>query len=522
VYGQLNAIAKEFNFPSTAGLCLYLHVNESGIVTTPRISDESWHMLWSHLFDLPSVPRSPPIGGRIEFDIDFQHARWYSSWLSTFSRDQAERPFSHAALSMAISSEPQDLVDGPFLHGQLPPPAQRHSHTPRKLSLVDRFDLPLNHQEDKIGSRRNLEPPDDIVFNTKTFSPIVHGEEPRSAREQLDNRVKSWRKSAVVKSSSLAGQGQICLEASDLEDNVSLDGDVTASTKTELNLDDFTWSISSAGPDDHGITSFESSSERLPSPDMARRILDDSLPTPSTATSWGPPLSYPPTPSSNHRPPSLDLAFLSIFSPAMSPVTATSWGPSSASSTFDFYQEGPRPRSIHLGERGEFSRPVTPSTATSCNAQLSYPPTLTTPFHHVQDSDPAQELRLSLKGRPWPFVWPYFEPVLTPVGNPQPESQPWHFVWPYFEDQKIEGSIDIIKSASTSRYPFLLICKLLPKNASITHLHHVDPPVYPYFNIYPPAYSLCLDSDSPLKVILETRDPSAQNCTHIFENTQYH
>jgi len=468
MYGQLNAIAKEFNFPSTAGLCLYLHVNESGTVTTPRISDESWHMLWSHLFDLPSVHRSPPIGGRIEFDIDFQQARWYSSWLSTLYRDQAERPFSHATLSMAISSEPQDLVDGAFLHGQLPPPAQHshshsHSHTPRKLSLVNRFDLPPNRPEGRIESRRNLGPPDDIVLNTKAFSPIVHEEEPRSTREQLNNRVKSWRTSAVVEPSSLAGRGQVCLEA---PDNVSLDGDVPASNKAELNLDDFTWSISSAGPD-HGTASFESSSERLPSPDMARRILDDSPPTPSTATSWGPPLSYPSTPFSDHRPPSLDLAFLSVFSPAMSPITATSWGPSSTSSTFDFYQEEPRPRSIHLGERGEFSRPVTPSTATSCNVQFSYPPSLTTPFHHVQNSDPVQELRLPPRAQPWHFVWPYFEPGPTPVGNPRPEVQPWHFVWPYFEDQKIiESSIDIIKPVSTSRYPFLSICKLLPENAS--------------------------------------------------------
>lgn len=466
MYGQLNAIAKEFNFPSTAGLCLYLHVNESGIVTTPRISDESWHMLWSHLFDLPSVHRSPPIGGRIEFDIDFQHARWYSSWLSTLSRDQAERPFSHATLSMAISSESQDLVDGALLHDQLPPPAQRghsHSHTPRKLSLVDRFDLPPNRREGRIEPRRNLGPPDDIVLSTKAFSPIVQEEESRSAQEQLDNRVKFWRASAVVESSSLAGRGQVCLEASNLPDNVSLDGDVPASNKAELNLDDFTWSISSAGPDDHSTASFESSSERLPSPDMARRILDDSPPTPSTVTSWGPPLSYPSTPSSNYRPPSLDLAFVSVFSPAMSPITATSWGPSSTSSTFDFHQEEPRPRSIHLGERGEFSRPVTPSTATSCNVQISNPPPLTTPFHHVQNSDSAQELGLSPRSQPWHFVWPYF-PVPTPAGNPRPEAKPWHFVWPYFEDQKIEGSIDIIKPVSTSRYPFLSICKLLPEN----------------------------------------------------------
>lgn len=470
MYGQLTAIAKEFNFPSTAGLCLYLHVNEGGIVMTPRISDESWHMLWSHLFDVPSGHRSPPIGGRIEFDIDFQQARWYSSWLSTMFRDQVERPFSHAALSMPIPSEIQDSVDGLFLRDpdQLPPLAQRsHSqHIPRKLSLVDRFDLPLNRQESRAESRKELGPPNHTVLDTKPLSPIVQEEVLHSAREQLDNRVKSWRAGAAVKPSSREAQGQTRLGASN---NVSLDRGVPTSASIEFNLDDFTWSISSAGPSDCGIVSIESLSERLPSPDMARRMLDDSPLTPSTATSWGPPLSYPPTPLSDYRPPSPDLAFLSVFSPTMSPATATSWGPLSTSSTLDFCQEESRPRSIHLGERGEFSCPVIPSIATPWDVQLSNPPTPTVPFH-VQNSDFArffdlsQESRLSPGGQPWHFVWPHFEPVPTTAEDPRLEVQPWPFVWPCFVDQKIEPPIETIKQAS--RYPFLSICRPFPRNGS--------------------------------------------------------
>lgn len=71
MYAQLGAIAREFNFPSTAGICLYMHVNEAGTIFAPRISEESWGILWGHLFE-PSTPGPTgglPISGRIEFDI---------------------------------------------------------------------------------------------------------------------------------------------------------------------------------------------------------------------------------------------------------------------------------------------------------------------------------------------------------------------------------------------------------------------------------------------------------------------
>ena len=71
MYAQLGAIAREFNFPSIVGICLYMHANEGGILYTPRISEESWGILWGHLFD-PNAPGPSgglPISGRIEFDI---------------------------------------------------------------------------------------------------------------------------------------------------------------------------------------------------------------------------------------------------------------------------------------------------------------------------------------------------------------------------------------------------------------------------------------------------------------------
>ena len=71
MYAQLGAIAREFNFPSTVGISLYMHVNEAGALYTPRISEESWGILWGHLFEQNATGPSGglPISGRIEFDI---------------------------------------------------------------------------------------------------------------------------------------------------------------------------------------------------------------------------------------------------------------------------------------------------------------------------------------------------------------------------------------------------------------------------------------------------------------------
>lgn len=71
MYAQLGAIAREFNFPNIVGISLYMHVDEAGTLFTPRISEESWGILWGHLFEpnAPSPNGGLPISGRIEFDI---------------------------------------------------------------------------------------------------------------------------------------------------------------------------------------------------------------------------------------------------------------------------------------------------------------------------------------------------------------------------------------------------------------------------------------------------------------------
>ncbi len=361
-------------------------MNENGISTTPRISDESWHTLWSHLFEVPATPRGPPIAGKIEFDVNFKQARWYHSWLSTLTRELPERPslylpsgassaaHFHGESHASSSPESENLENISLSHPRGPLGNLRH--VPKKLSLVDRFEVPVNNQPaSRTGVTESLDAPNQGLPVAKALSPIVQEEEPQSAREKLEDKVKYWRASTLLKSSSQTHP---------------VDEGASSPVEVEMNLEDFTWSISSVGPDDNDALSEWAPSVRLPSPDIAHRMLEDCPPTPSTATTWGAQLSYPPTPLSDYRPPSLDLAFRSIFSPPLTPATATSWGPlSPAAPALNWYQEVSRPASVHLADRGEFSRPTTPSTATSWGAPLSYPPTPITP-EHIHTPDVAQ------------------------------------------------------------------------------------------------------------------------------------
>ena len=94
MYAQLGAIAREFNFPSVVGIALYMHVNEAGVLFTPRISEESWSILWGHLFE-PNAPGPSgglPISGRIEFDIGMFHDGFSPPSLTDKIRRYCEGP----------------------------------------------------------------------------------------------------------------------------------------------------------------------------------------------------------------------------------------------------------------------------------------------------------------------------------------------------------------------------------------------------------------------------------------------
>lgn len=292
MYGQLTAIAREFNFPSTAGLCLYLHVSESGITVTPRISDESWQLLWGHLLDGVTPASSShgfPIGGRIEFDVDLRKARWYTSWIAASRRDtvMGSHPpsLSHwrgeSKTSFADEQAAEEQEENPLINT----PMSTLRQIPRKLSLVDRFEFSTQSasrpaSQSGVVTLGSLEA--QIV---PALSPIIQTDEPQTAKQNLEKRVKSWRASSLAPT-PLASTGEFALEVADIPSGVYVDEHSTGLAE-ELNLDDFSWSVSSAGPPSDG-TSSPLSSYRLPSVHIDRRMEGSVCPTPSVCTSFGP------------------------------------------------------------------------------------------------------------------------------------------------------------------------------------------------------------------------------------------
>ncbi|KAG7449172.1 uncharacterized protein BT62DRAFT_992258 [Guyanagaster necrorhizus] len=481
LYGQLTAIAREFNFPSTTGLCVYLHYSSDDITLTPRVSDETWGLLWNHLLDGTPPSQKLPIGGKIEFDIDLRQARWYSAWLFPSQREPVDIPISSvpstAAAHLRHESRTTSVEDR---HPDSPSPRQPTTlmprHVPRNLSLVDRLDTMTIRSIAK--PRSLLTPPANKASTSQMLSPIHQVEEPKSANENLETRVKSWRASASLEPTPLAAKGQTSLEPANMPNNLTLDDGLMPTREEELKLEDFSWSVSSQGPGDYepgsplscprlpsihianrmegsvcltptDCTSFgpsdytlsplSTASLLLPSPDIALRMLEEVPLTPSTATSWGPPSVYPPSPTSDFHAPSLDIGERHSFSRPVTPSTATSWGPVS-------WPPSPmspvRPLSIHIADRnGDVSRPDTPSTATSWDASLSFPPSPPTPSY-VATTDVGrrsldsseEEARLdggrdvpeaSMNG-PWRHVWPYTCTELLAAAN-----APWRHVWPY-------------------------------------------------------------------------------------------
>jgi len=376
MYAQLAAIAKEFNFPSTVGVCLYYHYNNNGTTASPRIADETWPMFWNVAFD-PSAPlKTPPIHGKVEFDIDTQRARWFSSWHSRSHRSMqldvtsllpsldAGDHMRNASMTTTYNSpeEPSNLqsVNGSSI--------QRVPHLPRQLSLVDR-----------VASSRQVPRPSQlqaVASTNQDLSPIKQAEEPVSAA--LQSKVQSWRASATLRPTGLTViNGQTSLEPANLPNSINLELESESTFPSgedeEIKLEDYQWSVSSYGPPDYDLNSIASGT-RLPSVHLAGRAAGSVLLTPSTRTSFGP-SDYTLSPISigqGSRILTPDIAWRMYEDVPLTPSDATSWGPASVDMEWEGVSVMSRPRSLDLGDRMGFSRPVTPSTATSWGP-LSWP-----------------------------------------------------------------------------------------------------------------------------------------------------
>ena len=502
---QLAAIAREFAFPSTAGLCLYLHTTYGGISITPRITDETWPLLWAHLFE----PRSPtsaaspqlPIGGRIEFDIDPTKARWFDAWLGLLRRETLDVPVSAAPSRRGSLSHfredsrttfhddrAEEAFEGaPVILPPRPSRSSAHRHVPRKLSLLDRLESSSARSGSRPAARTGNSPSPPAFLDVAPrpsigLSPIVQEDEPKTGHKDIDTFVNSWRASASMMPSPLAATGQTSLDPVNLPNNIEITGD--EDDRSELDLNDFQWSVSSVGPveydyeEDFDSRSLESwrlpsvhmdrrqegsvcltpttctswgphdwderdvyephfaalaLAAMLPSPDIATRMLEDCPPTPSTATSWGPPLEWPPSPSARSLVASVDVAQRCMSEVPMTPSTATSWGPPLSWPPSPVRSELSYVGSVDLGQRCLSEAPLTPSTATSWGPPLSYPPSPVTPYH-VLTPDVGQ--------RTFDIEVPRLAPAPRPRDLPLEGegAEPWRNVWPYVSTASAESS----------------------------------------------------------------------------------
>ncbi|KAI0638192.1 hypothetical protein C8Q77DRAFT_416014 [Trametes polyzona] len=548
---QLGAIAREFSFPSITGICVYLHTTHGGLSLSPRVSDESWPILWGHLFDArsPSLPpQQLPISGQIEFDIDLSKARWYDAWLSSSRRDYVDVPQSVTpSRAHSIShwrGDSQTSINEP-LDDQadavsVVQPARNSGRNIKKLSLLDRFDGASVRSGSKLVPR-DESPPSQTARQAvalQALSPIVQEDEPATAKKEFDSRVMSWRLSATAAARSpLAATGQTSLDPANMPNTMAdLPTASTTELQSELNLDDYDWSVSSVGPPDYDLQSLASYGrvpsvhmdrrhqgsvcltpsictsfgpdddyfpfspisymDRLPSPDLAWRMIEDAPPTPSTATSWGAPLSFPPSPLSSPYAPSIDIAARCLSSRPVTPSTATSWGaPLSFPPSPVMPYRAPSP---DLGERGMSSVPSSPvfrrvaAAAAVASEPAAEPFGLVYPYYNAA------------RASSWQHVWPYTESqeaqeqvaepreavrmqgfVFPPPAASHSQAAPWKQVWPYAASSA-ESEVHALEPVRVSLgYPVL----------------DIYPAAYPSFDIYP-SVSAVDDRKLPLPVML--------------------
>ncbi|KAF9485326.1 hypothetical protein BDN70DRAFT_871349 [Pholiota conissans] len=527
LFGQLTAIAREFNFPSTSGLCLYYHYTEDGITLTPRISEDSWQTLWVHLSD-PPLPneRRHLISGKVEFDVDHRLARWYGPWISTMHRELSDSSqlYPHTAPShVHFRGESRTTVtDGRLFEDDAGEnfAIQQHSapivrHAPRKLSLVERFESP-SRSEIKSTPHALATPPEHIPTSSQVLSPIVQEDEPKSARHDLNSRVKSWRASAQLCPTPLAATGQTSLEPPNLPNSIVLDR-AQADEVEELNMEDYIWSISSAGPlspgemspimwsrvpsvhldtrlegsvcstpsiqtsygpldcDDFSLLEYVQPS-RVSSPDIAHRLYEHRPETPLTSTTWGAPLSCPPSPLSFSRVASPDLAQRLYENVPDTPLTATSWGaPLSYPPSPPCLSPVP---SLDLGERSTFDDSL---------RQFKYD------SPSIMDTESFPPFN-----RPWSHVWPYTEHnqtdslaenTISDAEIPSTTDRPWSHVWPYTET----GHTDSILQA----WPFAeRTLPNFPNEKSISESRNAPSSIRPWSHVWPYTESVPLLSNN--------------------------
>lgn len=378
---------------------------------TPRILDDTWLLLWNHVLE-PSAPSiGLPIAGRIEFDIDMIRARWFSSWITSrvtepvvIAPSRASRDFTalsqmNHSLDMSANNDSGEKAE------DQPITTARPRHVPKTLSLVERYDAfvpktPLNQL--LAVDLPNVEPTPSIPF--LALPPV------ESSNKDLAMKVNQWRTGAMDADEGLvttrAISGSITTDEEEIEIEIEAE-------EEELNLADFSWSPSTAGPPTGEDNESIMSGARLPSVHLDRRMGSSVCVTPSVCTSFGPP----------------DDDYMHSSSPvALRTPFPNRYGPGSC--------------------------PNTPSTATTWGPPSAYPPSPEVAFY-VRTPDIAHRSfdEARMLPRRGVFTWPYYTPSNEPVASvveARTLSRQGVFTWPYYTPSNERVASTIVLSAAPS------------------------------------------------------------------------
>jgi hypothetical protein len=560
MYAQLMGIAREFNFPSTHGLCLYMHVADGGSFFLPRISAESWSILWSNLSEgsVPMPHTSPPISCRVEFDIDPTQALWYDSWVSASQKESVflpAVPSSHHRRVGITTATGNDMKSGSSQ--QSTPILPRH--VPKKLSLIN------------TATTHTMPGQSELRVDTDSHSVSQLAHSALGSTDKLRTWEKSWPASASsrdpmivigqssphlentqhltnstdesVQSQPKPNQDYDALSILSANPSSELNSPVSWTPATSVHLDSRTSSqCMSSSPQDHDSPPSIPSITCSPSPDTTIRVHREAPTTISASTSRDPQSSHLSSYPSVYRAPSPDLVDRGGWSCPVTPSTATSWNPidffqplqASRGDTEDVAQESAAPSAPWkycwpaFQPHPEITHRPSPSTLNSSLPQPASRDDISDIFRHetVEQSTPCK------------YCWPTFQPRPAKVyissssslDSPplQPASQDYTsdvaqtvckqemveqsvlltYSWPAFQSHPANPYPAQQTLPDNSGYPFFVICK-----SALDYLYHhlliiLDPATYPNFNIYPAIIPISDSHGSPI-LRRETVAPSS-------------
>lgn len=164
---QLAAIAREYALPTTAGLILYLIIDD---IPGPSISDHIWKLLWSRVLFSERSP-SLPILAKVEFDIDKRKATWFEPWLKNTRHKKIPRNPTAPLLLLSKRSQ-QDFPP------QSPAPINPEKDPENVLNLLELMSKPKSPSSSSS----------DTIHDTSKNSFLAYNNEPEDIEISMNYR----------------------------------------------------------------------------------------------------------------------------------------------------------------------------------------------------------------------------------------------------------------------------------------------------------------------------------------------